>query len=249
MSARLQALLKGKGPRWRYARIWMHALLAAFGATAVIWGASAALAVPAAEIFAENSSHELVQSVVLAVATLAAVVAVARSAGLRRYAALVTGLISFIGFLRETPTCRGDVEIFCAAPQIRSSLIAVGAAVLIVATLAYARRGQAGILQAIHPRFSWPLALAAGLVGASQIGEILHLVALEETLELYSYFVLMLGAVFLALMPTRAAVAIQKNGGCSRLASLTMISAAAFSSRTARRTRAPPCTQQKPRRN
>jgi hypothetical protein len=29
--------------------------------------------------------------------------AVARGTGLRRYAAFVTGLISFIGFLRETP--------------------------------------------------------------------------------------------------------------------------------------------------
>ncbi|MBU1312757.1 MAG: hypothetical protein KJ947_07720 [Alphaproteobacteria bacterium] len=89
--------------------------------------------------------------------------------------------------------------------------MAVGAAVLIVATLAYARRSRAGILQAIHPHFSWPLALAAGLVGASQIGEELHLVALEETLELYSYFVLMLGATFLALVPARAAVFSQKN--------------------------------------
>ncbi|WP_029621146.1 hypothetical protein [Pseudorhizobium marinum] len=45
--------------------------------------------------------------------------------------------------------------------------------------------------------------LTAALVGASQIGEELHLIALEETLELYSFFVLMLGAVFLALAPPK----------------------------------------------
>lgn len=209
--ARFQGWLKGKGSRWPYARIWRHALIAALGVTAAIWGACAALAVPVAEIFAENASHELVQSAALAVATLASVIAVARSTGLPRYAALATGVISFAGFLRETPTCRGDVEIFCAAADMRSSLMAVGAAVLIIATLTYARRNRVGFLQAIHPRFCWPLVLAAALVGASQIGEELHLVILEETLELYSYFVLMLGAIFLALAPARTAISSQKN--------------------------------------
>lgn len=212
MLARFPDWLMGKGQRWSYTRIWMHALMAALGVTAAIWGASATLAVPVAQIFAENASHELVQSAALAAATLASVIAVARGTGLPRYAALVTGVISFAGFLRETPTCRGDVEIFCAAPDIRSSLMAVGAAVLIIATLAYARRDRAGILQAINPRFSWPLALAGALVGASQIGEELHLVAVEETLELYSYFVLMLGAAYLALISARAAVL--RQHGC-----------------------------------
>ena len=89
--------------------------------------------------------------------------------------------------------------------------MAVGAAVQIIAMLAYAWRDRAGILQAIYPRFSWPLALVTALIGASQIGEELHLVALEDTLELYSYFVLMLGTVSLALAPARPAVSRQRD--------------------------------------
>ncbi|WP_156035004.1 hypothetical protein [Pseudorhizobium marinum] len=142
--ARFRGWLKGKRQRWPYARIWMHALMAALGVTAAIWGACAALAVPVAQIFAENASHKLVQSAALAVATLASGIAVARGTGSPRYAALVTGVISFVGFLRETPTCRGDVEIFCVASDMRSSLMAVGAGVLIIATLAYARRDRPG---------------------------------------------------------------------------------------------------------
>ncbi|MDY6948662.1 MAG: hypothetical protein SXG53_23415 [Pseudomonadota bacterium] len=154
------------------------------------------------EIFAENAAHELLQSLVLGSAVVAGVVALILCSGLTRFAALVTGLISYIGFFREMPSCRGDVLIFCADSATRGSLMAAGALCLAVAAVFFELRARGTIMKAIHPRLSWPLALAAGLVGVSQISEDLHLVALEEVLELYSYLVLMLITCSLGLQPS-----------------------------------------------
>jgi hypothetical protein len=154
------------------------------------------------EIFAENAAHELLQSLVLGLAVVASVIAVILCRGLARFAALVTGLISYIGFFREMPSCRGDVLLYCADSTTRGSLMAAGALSLVLAAVVFELHARGTIMKAIHPRLSWPLALAAGLVGASQIFEDLHLVALEEVLELYSYLVLMLITCWLSLRPS-----------------------------------------------
>jgi len=153
------------------------------------------------EIFAENAAHELLQSLVLGTAVVAGVAALILCSGFARFAALVTGLTSYIGFFREMPSCRGDVIVFCADSTTRGSLMAACVLSLVVAAAFFELRGRGTIMKAIHPRLSWPLALAAGLVGVSQISEDLHLVALEEVLELYGYLVLMLITSWLALRP------------------------------------------------
>lgn len=192
------AWLRATGPHWTYSRVWLHALLTAIGLTGLTWFACSALGMAPLKPFAENAIHELLQSVVLGCALLASVAAVARCSGLDRYAAGVTGLVSYVGFFREMPSCRGDVAVFCAASETRGSFMAVGAVLLLLATIAFEARNRGMIVKAIHPRLSWPLALAAGLVGASQLFESLHMVALEETLELYSFLILMFSSVWLA---------------------------------------------------
>lgn len=189
------------GPRWPYVRVWLHALIGAIGLTGAVWTGCSALEMAPSEIFAENAAHELLQSFVLGAALVAGVVALILARGLGRFAAFVTGVVSYIGFFREMPTCRGDVAVFCETSATRGSLMAIGALAIIVAAVVFELRTRGTIIKAVHPRLSWPLALAAVLVGASQISEILHLVAVEETLELYSYLVLMLSAGWLALRP------------------------------------------------
>jgi hypothetical protein len=198
----LLAWLTAEGPRWSYKRIWLHAALAAVALTAVIWVSSSARGMTRSEIFAENAAHELAQSALLAVAVVAGLYAAIRCGGVSRYAALVTGLISYIGFVRETPSCRGDVVVFCASSDTRGTLMTVGALVLLVATLVTEYRARGTFLNAVHPRLSWPLALVAVSIAGSQISDGLHLVVLEETLEIYSYAVLMLGAAWLSLAPS-----------------------------------------------
>jgi hypothetical protein len=154
------------------------------------------------EIFAENAAHELLQSVVLGSAVVASVIALILCRCLARFAALVTGLISYIGLFREMPSCRGDVLFYCADSTTRGSLMAAGALSLVLAAVVFELHTRGTVMKAIHPRLSWPLTLAAGLVGVSQIAEDLHLVPLEEVLELYSYLILMLFTCWLALRPS-----------------------------------------------
>lgn len=198
----LLAWLMADGPRWRYNRIWLHALLAAVGLTVMIWALGTAVGLTLSEVFAENAAHELAQSALLGIALIVGVGGIFRSNALNRYAALVTAGVSAIGFVRETPNCRGDVMVFCASADTRGSLITASAVVLLVATLVIEFRGRGTFMKAIHPRFSWPLAFAAVLLALSQMAEGLHMVVVEETLELYGYAVLMLGAAWLALVPS-----------------------------------------------
>jgi hypothetical protein len=198
----LLAWLTSDGPRWYYKRIWLHALLIALGLTALISVSSSALGLSRSEIFAENAAHEMAQSILLAFAVVIGCFAAIRCGGVSRYAALVTTLISYIGFVRETPACRGDIVHFCMSSNTHSTLIAIGVVLILVATLVVELRARGTVLKAIHPRVSWPLASVAVLIAGSQISDGLHLVVLEETLELCGYAVLLLGAAWLSLAPS-----------------------------------------------
>ncbi len=53
------------------------------------------------------------------------------------------------------------------------------------------------VLAALHPRMSWPLAISALSLFASQVMEHFYLVPVEESLELYAYVILCLGGIWL----------------------------------------------------
>ncbi|MFN7102707.1 MAG: hypothetical protein ACK4N1_08775 [Pseudorhizobium sp.] len=223
MSNLLLAWLTSDGPRWYYKRIWLHALLVALALTALIWVSCSALGISRSETFAENAAHEMAQSILLGLAVIVGGLATVRCGGVSRYAALVTALISYIGFVRETPACRGDIVHFCMSSDTHGTLITIGVVLILIATLVVELRARGTVLNAIHPRVSWPLALVALLIGGSQISDGLHLVVLEETLELYSYVILLFGAAWLLLarppMPRDVSVKVDRwrepDGGSS----------------------------------
>ncbi|MFN7091069.1 MAG: hypothetical protein ACK4P4_11010 [Allorhizobium sp.] len=213
MTKPLLAWLTSDGPRWYYKRIWLHGLLMALALSALIWASCSALGMSRSEIFAENAAHEMAQSILLGFAAIIGGFAAVRCSGVSRYAALVTALISYIGFVRETPACRGDVVHFCMSSNTHGTLIAIGVILILIATLLVELRARGTVLNAIHPRVSWPLALVAVLIEGSQISDGLHLVVLEETLEIYAYVVLLLGAGWLSLaapMPREVPVKVDR---------------------------------------
>lgn len=186
------------GPSWAYRRIWLHALVGACVITALASMVSYILGSSTNVFFSENGTHEMSQSLVLAIAAVAGVVGMLRRHDLNGYAAFATAVVSYVGFFREMPSCYGDVTNFCESPDVRSSFMVVGGLVFLLGSVIVALRHHQLILSALRPRFSWPLALAASGIVASQVSEEFGQVAIEEMLELYSYTLLMFGAGWLA---------------------------------------------------
>lgn len=187
--------LSSPGAVWHYRRIWLDALALAILATASVWLISSARGLSTIQIFDENAPHEMLQSVFLGLAVILAAVAAWRAEAFGRYLSISIALICYIFFFREVPVCKGEIVSFCTSRPPHVLSIAGGAVALLICTIFYELRHRGTVLKAVHPALSWPLAIAAFSLFGSQVMERFHFVAVEETLELYAYAVLLLASL------------------------------------------------------
>ena len=190
------------GPRWTYRRIWSDALLVTLLVTLALWAACSIAGITTKEFFDENGVHEMLQSAALALASAVGIAGALRSRGVARYASLSTGLLCFICFFREIPNCDRDLQVFCTVGETDHYSIALGILLLIAMTAITEWRRRGTLLQTLNPRISWPLGVAGLALVASQVFEALHLVAIEETLELYGYVILLFGTGWVCARPS-----------------------------------------------
>ena len=180
---------------WHYRRIWLDALALTIVSTVSVWLIWSANGLTTIQIFDENAPHEMLQSVFLGLAVILAAIAAWRAEPFGRYLSISVALICYIFFFREVPVCKGEIVSFCTSRPPHTLSIAGGAIALLLCTIFYEIRCRRTLLKAVHPSLSWPLALAAFAVFGSQVMERLHLMAIEETLELYAYAVLLLASL------------------------------------------------------
>jgi hypothetical protein len=193
----IKGWLWSSGPTWHYRRIWLDALVATavinLVASMLFWS----IGFSVHEIFLEDGPIEDLQSLSLAFAAVVAGIAALRLSILARYVAITTACIAAIFFMREMPICRADTSFFCVSKMMLPITIAVIASLLLIATALFELRHRGGMLRAIHPRLSWPLAFTAIVLGASQVAEKLDIVFAEELLESYGFMVLVMSAIWL----------------------------------------------------
>ena len=183
---------------WHYRRIWLDALALTLVATASVWLISNANGLSAFQIFDENAPHEMLQSVFLGLAVVLAAIAAWRAEPFGRYLAISIALICYIFLFRETPVCKDEIVSLCTSRPPRVLSIAGAAVALLICTVFYEFRHRGIVLKALHPALSWPLAVTAFALFGSQVMEHLHFMAVEETLELYAYAILLLASLWFA---------------------------------------------------
>lgn len=186
-----------KGPSWRYRKIALHAPLAGLAATVAIVLVSLLAGLSLDDVFAENGAAEMLQSLVLALAGLLGIAAAWRMRGIGRFAALTTAMIAWSFLIRETPVCDSVIQTYCTTRPGHFYGIAACLTILLVAAILFWRAHGNLLLQLLHPRFSWPLALCAAFLFLGEAMEEFDLEHIEETFEVCAYVILLFGAVWL----------------------------------------------------
>ncbi|WP_117191224.1 hypothetical protein [Rhizobium terrae] len=189
--------LRSSGPTWQYKRIWLDALIATLCLNVLAYVIFSKMGFTTFEIFEEDGPIEDLQSLVLAITVVLAVLAAFRTRILARFIAITTACIAVVFFMREMPICRGDVTVYCVSKTSLPIVLGATALVLLIATVLFELRHRGGLSRAIHPRLSWPLALIALILAAGQAAEHFDIVEAEETFESYGFMVLMMSAVWL----------------------------------------------------
>lgn len=164
------------------------------------------------QIFVENGLVETVQLVLL---FLAAVFFIRASLRFTEWGALTTlalACLSAFAFLREIPRCTSPFYQFgpCISDDYKNALY-VGIGVLLIVLIAANRslrpsrfdRAAFQRLRGFLPKLM-PLAILVPLAIGSQLGEIIDIGAIEETLELIGYAVLAVFALRAAQTADRA---------------------------------------------
>ncbi|WP_436252855.1 hypothetical protein [Neorhizobium sp. LjRoot104] len=189
--------LRSSGPTWHYKRIWLDALIITLCLNVLAWMIFSKMGMSTHDIFNEDGPIEDIQSASLAITALFAVMAALGTRILARFVAIATACISIVFFMREMPICRGSMTVFCVSKTWLPIIIGLVALVLLLATIVFEYRHRGGVLRAIHPRLSWPLALVAAVLGCSQLAEHFDIVVMEESIESYGFMILTLSSVWL----------------------------------------------------
>ncbi|WP_141649958.1 hypothetical protein [Rhizobium sp. PDO1-076] len=188
---------------WHDNRILINSLLVTsiLVGMAVIWssitGASAEIT------FGENGPIELLQNVACVVAIVFGVYSARRPSSLKGITAITTVYFALVFLTRETPSCGAPEINFCVVRPTHTYVIVAATIVWLGMIAGIATSRLKDIFIAIHPRTSWPLIVVFLSLVAGQIGEELHMMNVEETLELFAYILLAVCAVWLATQTQR----------------------------------------------
>ncbi|SJZ52831.1 hypothetical protein [Consotaella salsifontis] len=143
----------------------------------------------AAPWFDEDGPIEWIQAAIVGLAAVTLVVRAWRSRSPVGLLACGAAYFLYSAVLREVPSCTSHFYSGggCLTHTWKYGLMTAGA-LLVLAYFVLQRRHLPGIFR---PRWSltfWPLLVSAALLMAAEYGERMHMMEIEETLELFSYF-------------------------------------------------------------
>lgn len=182
---------------WPYPRILLDTLVSGISLTIAVALLMRSYGVDFHAFFAENGPHEQLQTAALAAASILSILAAVRLRSAGRYVAITTAFICLMFFTREIPSCHGSVTTGCIPKGMHKIVAITSGVILIQQALSLLLLSPKAFFRIIHPAFSWPLALTALLLVTGQVFESNHMEAMEETLELLAYTVLLLSSVWM----------------------------------------------------